>query len=82
MAVTKERTFETALEANGKAEDGYEKPNKAQNANTSNIAASEYKVYRDRLVRGESVSIMKLMISTRNKGRKKSNMNTTLGVGG
>jgi O-acetyl-ADP-ribose deacetylase (regulator of RNase III) len=43
MAATKHRIFDIALRAIGAGLEGYEKPNKAQTANTKNIAARENK---------------------------------------
>ena len=70
MAVMKHRTFDAALRASGIGEEGYEKPNKAQIANTKNIPAREKKVYFDIFTKGDIVSNEKLEISTRNKGKK------------
>jgi hypothetical protein len=41
MAVMKLRIFDTTLSARGSGDEGYEKPNKAQIANTKNIDARE-----------------------------------------
>ncbi len=69
-AAMKLRIFDTALRANGIGREGYEKPNKAQTANTKNIAAKEKKVNFDNFAKGDNISSEKLEISTRNKGRK------------
>ena len=70
MAVMKHRIFDTALRASIMGEVGYEKPNKAQIANTKNIPAREKKVYFEIRVIGDIVNREKLEISTRNRGRK------------
>lgn len=81
MDTTKLRIFDTALSAMGIGSEGYEKPNKAQTANTKNMAARENKVYLDKFITGDNVSSVKLEISTRNSGRKKSNVNCSAGGG-
>jgi len=70
MAATKLSIFDTALRAMGIGWEGYEKPSKAQTANTKNIAARENRVYFDNLAKGDNVSSEKLEISRRNRGRK------------
>jgi len=72
MAVTKHRTFDTALRANGSGDEGYEKPKSAQIENPKNIAASVKNVYFDILVNGDNVSSERLETSMRNRGRKNS----------
>jgi len=81
IPVRKLRTFEIPFSVNGIGFDGYEKPKRAHSAKTKNIAARENRVYLDSLVKGESVSREKVESSTRNKGRKKSSLNS-VGAGG
>jgi len=50
IAVTKLRTFDVSLSASGTRLDGYEKPFKAQIANTRSIPARENSVYLDSFV--------------------------------
>jgi hypothetical protein len=71
----KQRIFDAALRAKGIGREGYEKPNKAQTAKIRNIAARENKVNLDTFARGDNVSRERLEISTRKRGRKKSNLN-------
>ncbi len=81
MDTTKHRIFDTALRAIGIGLEGYEKPNKAQTANTENMAARENKVYLDNFAKGDHVTSAKLEISQRNRGRKKSSVNSVAGAG-
>ena len=76
IAVTKLRTFDTPLSVTGNNSDGYEKPKKAHTANTKNIPARENKVYFDSFVSGENVRSEIVEISTRNRGKKKSSLNS------
>jgi hypothetical protein len=61
---------------------GYVKPNNAQTVNIKNIPAKRNSVYLDSFIKGENVSIAKLEISTRKRGKKKSNVNGISGAGG
>jgi hypothetical protein len=56
IAVTKLRIFDITLRTIGIASEGYQKPNKAQTANTKNIPARENRVYFDSLAKGDNVS--------------------------
>ena len=66
----KHKTFDSALKTKSMGEEGNEKPNKAQIANTKSTPAREKNVYFDIFVIGDNVSREKLEISTRNRGRK------------
>jgi len=82
MAVANATIFDVIFRAIGIGTDGYAKPNNAQTANSKNIPAKRNKVYLDSFIKGENVSIAKLEISTRKRGKKKSNVNSISGAGG
>jgi hypothetical protein len=79
IAATKLRIFDIPLSVTDIGLDGYEKPKKAQTPNTKNIPARENKVYFDS--KGDNVRSENVEISTRNRGRKKSSLNS-VGKGG
>jgi len=81
IAVTKLRTFDTPLSATDIGAEGYEKPRKAHTAKTKNIPARENSVYFDSFVNGDNVRSENVEISTRNRGKKKSSLNS-VGAGG
>jgi hypothetical protein len=81
IATTKLSIFDVVLSASRTPSEGYEKPNKAQTANTKNIAAKENNVYLDSFIRDDSVSSENVETSTRKSGRKKSSLNS-VGYGG
>jgi hypothetical protein len=70
------------LKAVGRGVAGYAKPNNAHTAKIKNIPARRNNVYLDSFMQGDSMSMAKLEISIRKRGRKKSNVNSTVGVGG
>lgn len=81
-AVAKATTFDIMLRATGMGAYGYAKPNNAQTAKIKNIPAIRNRVYLDSFMMGDNVSNVKLKISTRKSGKKKSKVNSTVGVGG
>jgi hypothetical protein len=81
IAVTKLRIFDNPLSVRDTGSEGYEKPKKAHIAKTKNTPARENKVYLDSFVKGDKVSSENVEISTRNRGRKKSSLNS-VGAGG
>src|SRR5207237_8430236 len=81
-AVANARIFAIALRATGMGAAGYAKPNNAHTAKSKNIHAKRKRVYLDSFMTGENVSIAKLEISTRKRGKKKSNVNSISGAGG
>jgi hypothetical protein len=81
IAVTKLMIFDIPLSVVDIGSEGYEKPKKAHPANTRNIPARENIVYFDSFVKGDNVSSENVEISTRNRGKKKSSLNS-VGAGG
>lgn len=61
---------------------GYAKPNTAQTENMKNIPTKGNSVYLDTFMTGDNASSAKLETSTRKRGKKKSNVNCVVGVGG
>jgi hypothetical protein len=82
MAVANARTFDIALRATGMGAAGYAKPNNAHTANIKNTPAKRNSVYLDSFITGDNMSIAKLEISTRKRGKKKSKVNSIAGAGG
>ena len=70
MAVANAITFDIMLRAIGMGAAGYAKPNNAQTAKIKNIPAKKNRVYLDSFIIGEHVSITKLKISMRKRGKK------------
>ena len=81
IAATKLRTFDMSLSMIDNKLEGYEKPKEAHTANTKNIPARENSVYLDSFVNGDNVRSENVEISTRNRGKKKSSLNS-VGAGG
>jgi hypothetical protein len=81
IAVTKLRIFDIPLSVYDIPSEGYEKPKKAHAEKTKNMPARENRVYFDSFVKGDNVSSENVEISTRNRGRKKSSLNS-VGAGG
>ena len=82
MAVANARTFDIALRATGMGAAGYAKPNNAHTVNIKNTPAKRNSVYLDSFITGDNMSIAKLEISTRKRGKKKSKVNSIAGAGG
>jgi hypothetical protein len=70
MAVANARIFEITFRANGRGVAGYAKPNKAQTAKIKNMDPRRNSVYLDSFMKGDSMSIAKLEISIRKRGKK------------
>ena len=81
MATTKLTIFDASFSAIDTRSDGYENPKNAHTANTKNNPPKENSVYFDSFVKGDRVRNENVEISTRNRGRKKSNLKR-FGAGG
>jgi hypothetical protein len=81
MAEMKHRTLEIAFSMMGSGEDGYEKPNKAQTANTRNIPAREKMVLLFIFIRGDNVNSDMVDNSMIKSGKKKRPLKR-IGLGG
>lgn len=82
MAVANARIFDTMFRIIEMGVSGYAKPNNAHTANIKNIPPKRNSVYLVSFITGDNASIAKLEISTRKRGKKKSNVNWIAGVGG
>lgn len=81
IAVPKLRIFDIPLSVIDIGLEGYEKPRRAHTEKTKNIPARENRVYFDNFVNGDNVRSESVEISTRNRGKKKSSLNS-VGAGG
>src|ERR1700722_4009332 len=70
-AVANASSFDSTFSVAGSGVDGYANPSRLQAANTASIATKQKKVPRDSFTIGDSVRSDRVVISTRNRGRKK-----------